>query len=297
MNLLRFPGHSQMFQHLIRMTICSIAFLAFFAASPAQAQEEADGFDFSRAMAMAEQFESIPNTPPPITNWMTKPVTNVAHKVRFNSIWITTFVLPFLILPNVLLFYSIMKFREDGVRKPATFHENIELEMLWTIIPVMALVVIAVPSYNLMRYMENPPAADERVEVIGHQFFWEYRFPEYGIVYSDEPLVIPVNSNVVLDLMSSGVNHAWWVPAFGLKMDTIQGRVNTIWFNAEETGWYKGQCAELCGALHSRMLIDVFVVTQEEFDAWVNRKIAEMEADGGEAPAEDAATESAATES
>src|SRR5690606_5683613 len=108
MNLLRFPGHSQMFQHLIRMTICSIAFLAFFAASPAQAQEEADGFDFSRAMAMAEQFESIPNTPPPITNWMTKPVTNVAHKVRFNSIWITTFVLPFLILPNVLLFYSIM---------------------------------------------------------------------------------------------------------------------------------------------------------------------------------------------
>lgn len=297
MNPLRFPGHSQMFQQLIRMTICSIAFLAFLAASPAQAQEEATGFDFTRALAMAEQFESIPNTPPPITNWMTKPVTSIAREVRFNSLWITAFVLPFLILPNVLLFYSIVKFREDGVRKPATFHENIELEMLWTIIPVLALVVIAVPSYNLMRYMENPPTADERVEIIGHQFFWEYRFPEYGIVYSDEPLVVPANSNVVLDMTSSGVNHAWWVPAFGLKMDTIPGRINTVWFNAEETGWYKGQCAELCGALHSRMLIDVFVVTQDEFDAWVNRKIAEMEADGGETPAEDEAAEPQTTES
>lgn len=297
MNPLRFPGHSQMFQQLIRMTICSIAFLAFLAASPAHAQEEATGFDFTRALAMAEQFESIPNTPPPITNWMTKPVTSIAREVRFNSLWITAFVLPFLILPNVLLFYSIVKFREDGVRKPATFHENIELEMLWTIIPVLALVVIAVPSYNLMRYMENPPTADERVEIIGHQFFWEYRFPEYGIVYSDEPLVVPANSNVVLDMTSSGVNHAWWVPAFGLKMDTIPGRINTVWFNAEETGWYKGQCAELCGALHSRMLIDVFVVTQDEFDAWVNRKIAEMEADGGETPAEDEAAEPQTTES
>jgi cytochrome c oxidase subunit 2 len=259
------------------LILIAVGLVVTLAAAPALAQE--GGFDFTRAIAKAEQFESIPDTPPPISSWMSKPVTSISRQVKFNALWITLFASPFLILPNVLLIISIFRFREDGIRKPATFHENIELEMIWTIIPVFALVIMAIPSYHLMRYMENPPVADERVEVIGHQFFWEYRFPEYGIVYSDEPLVVPVNANIVLDMTSSGVNHAWWVPAFGVKMDTVPGRINTIWFNAEETGWYKGQCAELCGALHSRMLIDVFVVTKEEFDEWVNRKLIEMKED------------------
>jgi len=293
MNPLTLTGNQAMHRLFAVFPIFLLGFALILASSPALAQEEADpaaamtetaeiaegGFDFSRAIAMAEQFESIPNVPPPITNWMTAPVTSIARQVRNNALWIGLISLPFLILPNVLLFIAIFKFREDGVRKPATFHENIELEMIWTIIPVFALVIMAVPSYHVMRYMEEPPEADERVEVIGHQFFWEYRFPEYGVVYSDEPLVVPAGSNVVLDMTSSGVNHAWWVPAFGVKMDTVPGRITTIWFNVEETGWYKGQCAELCGALHARMLIDVFVVTQDEFDDWINRKIAELNDD------------------
>jgi cytochrome c oxidase subunit 2 len=229
---------------------------------------------------------------------MTSPVTPIAHGVRNNALFVSILLSPFLLLPQLLLLYAIFKFRKAPGRKPATFHENVRLEVAWTVIPAITLVFMAVPSYTLIRKIETMPPADVNVEVYGHQFFWRYKYSDYGVEISNQPLVVPVGKTVVNHMTSVDVNHAWWVPAFGVKMDTIPGRISQVWYNVSETGWYKGQCAELCGALHARMLIDVWVVTQEEFDAWIAQKQAEAasfgdEEEAPEAPAVDAAATTA----
>lgn len=213
----------------------------------------------------------------PITNWMTNPVTPLAREIRSNALYIFWMTLPYLLLPQILLIYAIVKFRARQGRTPATFHDNVKLEVAWTVIPALTLVALAIPSYKVIKNIENPPASDLRIEIIGHQFFWEYRYPEYGVVISDEPLVVPEKANVVADVTSVDVNHAWWVPAFGVKIDAVPGRLTQLWFNIEEPGWFKGQCAELCGSLHAQMLIDVKAVSREEFDVWIAEKLLELE--------------------
>lgn len=239
-------------------------------------------------------FTSIPKTPPPISDWMTAPATPIAHEVRGYSLYVLALVSPFLIGPQLALLYAIFKFRADGVRKPATFHENVPLEITWTVIPALVLVLMTLPAYFLIKKMENPPTDNTMtVQITGHQFFWEYGYPGTGVRMSDVPLVIPVGKNVIADITSSGVNHAWWVPAFGVKMDAVPGRITHVWFNVEKPGWYKGQCAELCGALHGNMLIDVHAVTQEEYDAWMAGKIAELAPAPAVADADPTPTETA----
>lgn len=221
----------------------------------------------------------------PITNLFMEPATPIAHMVRSYWLYVMLITGIFLVLPQLLLLYCIAKFKDAPGRKPATFHDNLKLEIFWTVVPVFVLIVMAIPSYKIIKAIEEPPPADVRIEIIGRQFLWEYRYPEHGdIRIADEALVIPAGKNIVANCTSTDVLHAWWVPSFGVKTDTIPGRLTQIWFNVEREGWYKGQCAELCGALHSKMLIDVKVVSQEEFDAWVAEKTsgsaADSEADG-----------------
>jgi cytochrome c oxidase subunit II len=209
----------------------------------------------------------------PITNLFNEPATQLAHTVRSYWIYVVVVTGIFLVLPQALLLYCIAKFKDAPGRKPETFHDNLKLEIFWTVVPIFVLIVMSVPSYQIIKDIENPPPADVNIEIVGRQFLWEYRYPNHGdIRIADEPLVIPVGKNIVADCTSNDVLHAWWVPAFGVKTDTIPGRLTQIWFNVDREGWYKGQCAELCGALHSKMLIDVKVVSQEEFDAWVAEK-------------------------
>ncbi|MDK2972703.1 MAG: cytochrome c oxidase subunit [Candidatus Sumerlaeota bacterium] len=234
-------------------------------------------------IALGQDFANVPATEPSITDWMLDPVTPIAHEVRSYTLFLVAMTLPYLLLPQVLLLYCIFKFGKKPGMRPATFHENVRLEVVWTIVPALTLVLLAIPAYGLIKKIENMPEADVNIQVIGHQFYWEYRYPDYNdIRISEEPLVIPVNKTVVADMTSVDVNHAWWVPAFGIKMDTVPGRTTQVWFNVEREGWFKGQCAELCGTLHSKMLIDVHVVSQEEFDAWIAKKQAEF------APADEA---------
>lgn len=250
------------------------------------------------AMEYPFRFDSIPEpgSEPPITNWMTNPVTPIAHAVRSNTLYITILLSPFIILPQALLLYAIFKFRARPGRKSATFHENVKLEVAWTVIPALFLVAMAIPSYSVIKKIETMPDADVTVEVYGHQFFWRYRYPDFGVEISNQPLIVPVNSDIVLNMTSVDVNHAWWVPAFAVKMDTVPGRITQVWFNSSETGWFKGQCAELCGALHALMLIDVWVVTQAEFDQWIAERQAAAQAFGDE-DEEDADAESASAPS
>lgn len=207
----------------------------------------------------------------PITSWLFEPATPVAREVRQLFYLTMALVVPFLIGPQILLAYAIWKYRESRGHKPATFHENLKLEIIWTIVPVIVLIMMAVPMYKTLRKIDVPPKSDLVVEVIGHQFFWEYRFPKYGVGIANEPLVVPADKVVTLNCTSVDVIHSWWVPAFGVKQDANPGRITNAWFKAD-AGKYKGQCAELCGALHGEMYIDVKVLPEAEFEAWIKTK-------------------------
>ncbi len=208
----------------------------------------------------------------PVTSWLFNPVTPVAQDVRETFKIMLGLTVPFLLLPQILLAYAIWKFNEKRGHQPATFHENVPLEIAWTIIPALVLVAISIPAYSTLKKIEVPPKSDLVVEVIGHQFFWEYRLPKYDIGFANEPLVVPADKIVTLNLTSVDVIHAWWVPSFGVKQDANPGRITHAWFKAQE-GKYKGQCAELCGPLHGEMYIDVKVVSDAEFEKWLEEKM------------------------
>jgi cytochrome c oxidase subunit II len=207
----------------------------------------------------------------PITNWLQHPATPLAEKVRSDFWNNAILVLPFLLLPEILLVILIFRFRSSRGHSAATFHDNVRLEMVWTAIPVLTLILIAIPAYHTLVAMEVPPKSDLVVEVIGHQFFWEYRYPRYGLAFANEPLVVPADKVVTLNCTSVDVIHSWWVPAFGVKQDANPGRITNAWFKAKP-GKYKGQCAELCGTLHGQMFIDVTALPQDQFDQWLQNK-------------------------
>lgn len=208
----------------------------------------------------------------PVTSWLFDPVTPVAQDVRDTFKIMLGLTVPFLLLPQVLLVYAIWKFNEKRGHKPATFHENVPLEIVWTIVPALVLVAISVPAYSTLKKIEVPPKSDLVVEVIGHQFFWEYRLPRHEIGFANEPLVVPADKIITLNLTSVDVIHSWWVPSFGVKQDANPGRITHAWFKAP-AGNYKGQCAELCGPLHGEMWIDVKVVSETEFNDWLQKKV------------------------
>jgi cytochrome c oxidase subunit II len=214
-----------------------------------------------------------------ITNMFTSPASDIARDVQFNT-WFNILVyMPFLILPQILLLVVIFKFRDrkDG-RKPATFMGNHALEIIWTVIPCLALVVVCVPVWKVLWKMELPPenAKDAlSIVVTGRQFAWDYKYQDQGVQVGldasgfQEPLVLQRDRTTILNITSQDVNHAWWVPAFGVKKDAIIGRYTNTWFTPDTDGFFKGQCAELCGQGHGIMIISAVVVGRELFDTYL----------------------------
>lgn len=208
----------------------------------------------------------------PAGAWLDNPVTPVAHDVRslfFKAIGITAI---FFITAQVLLVIAVIRFRAKPGVPAATFHDNVKLEIVWTAIPTLAMIILAGPTFTTLRFVDTIPKADLNIEIIGHQWFWEYRYPQYDVTFANEPLVIPVGKIVSADVTSIDVVHSWFMPDFGVKMDANPGRVNHTWFQVEKTGTYYGQCAELCGVLHAQMKITVRVVSDAEFRAWIAQK-------------------------
>jgi cytochrome c oxidase subunit II len=216
------------------------------------------------------------------------PASDVARDVA-SATWISALIfLPFLVLPLLLLVYVIFKFRDTGDgRKPATFTGNHTLEVVWTLIPCVALVAVSIPTWLILDHMEAPPVhAKDRmaVRVIGKQFAWDYK---YLGIYKDpkaeekqeiavgqflgiqEPLVLAKGRTVELHMTSDDVNHAWWIPPFGVKKDCIKGRDTYAWFTPDTLGFFKGQCAELCGDGHGIMIITAAVVEKPDFERFI----------------------------
>lgn len=198
---------------------------------------------------------------------------------------ITLFVL-------ALLIYVMVRFNKKANPKPASFTHNKMVEVVWTVIPILILVGIAIPSVRIhykLYYNENALSTpDLTVKVVGHQWYWEYEYPDHGIKFDsnitkdadlpegaprllevDNALVVPVGKTVRIQLTASDVIHAFAVPSFGIKKGAVPGRLNETWFQADKEGIYYGQCSVLCGKLHGFMPVKIIVVSQEEFDTWV----------------------------
>lgn len=196
------------------------------------------------------------------------PIAERVHDLYQLIFWITLAI--FLGVWGVLAI-ALWRFRHRPDRVPEQVHGNLWLEVVWTVLPAIALIVIAVPTYQTMRFVEEPPTPDLRLEVIGHQWYWEYRFPDLGLTFMNAPLVLPARKAVHVVASSADVVHSWSVPDFGFKLDTIPGHVNSAWIFAKAPGVHQGYCAQLCGTLHAQMLTQVHVVEPADFDAWVVR--------------------------
>ena len=189
-----------------------------------------------------------------------------------------------------LLFYVSFRFSAKRNPIPSTTSHNTVVEVLWTAIPIVILVVLAIPSFKLLYQQEKSENYDMTVKVIGHQWYWEYEYPDHGDFYFesymvqeqdleegdlrlltvDNPLVIPANKNIQILITAGDVLHSWAVPSMGLKTDAVPGRLNETWVNVKEPGIYRGQCSEICGSGHGFMPVVVKVLPEREFMAWAN---------------------------
>lgn len=218
-----------------------------------------------------------------------------ASILKHDAIWFHNSVLmpviTFIVLLVLgLLVYVVLRFNKKANPVPAKFSHNTTVEVIWTVLPVVILMIISIFSFRLLFKYNDMPKPDMTVKVTGYQWYWGYEYPDQkvaeitstkleedeakkkGVPYrlaTDNPMVVPVGKVVRLQITAADVIHAVAMPAFGLKTDAIPGRLNETWFKAEKVGTYYGQCSELCGIDHAFMPLEFKVVSQQDFDAWV----------------------------
>jgi cytochrome c oxidase subunit 2 len=180
------------------------------------------------------------------------------------------------VLVEGALIVAILRFREraEGPAPKAT-HGNTVLEIAWTLAPALVLVLIAIPTVKTIWDVDRPARGESLVvEAIGHQWWWEFRYPELGIVTANE-LHIPVGEQIDVRLTSADVIHSFWFPRLGGKRDVIPGHETQIWFTADSAGLYLGQCAEFCGLSHALMKMELMAESPEDFQAWAEGQLAD----------------------
>lgn len=188
-----------------------------------------------------------------------------------------------------LMIYTVIRFRKSANPVPSKTTHNTALEVIWTAIPVLILVIIVIPSMRVLYSQNQTVDAEMTIKATGYQWYWGYEYPDHdGIAFmsymvpddklkpgqprllqTDTEVVVPVNTKIRVLVTAADVLHSWAMPAFGVKKDAVPGRLNETWFMATRTGTFYGQCSEICGIGHGFMPITVRVVTQEEFDEWV----------------------------
>ena len=218
-----------------------------------------------------------------------EPVTAIAREINsFHDLllWMCVIISLFVL---ALLAYVMVRFNEKANPTPSRTTHSTSLEVAWTVIPVLILVVMAIPSFRLLTHQLVLPEADLTIKVTGKQWYWSYDYPkdqgDFGfdsIIKSDSDLkpgdirllsvdneaVVPVNKNIRLQVVGADVIHSFVVPAFGIRIDAVPGRLNETWFKAEREGLYFGQCSKICGKDHAYMPIAVRVVSEQQYQAW-----------------------------
>ncbi len=212
--------------------------------------------------------------PRPALAWPGSPLNPASPQAAaILNLFVIVFVLSALVFVLVegALFYAIFRFRDRaGAPSPRQVSGHRRLEIAWTIAPAILLAIVFVAMVPTMPVLHPPtaPGPPVRVTVIGHQWWWEYQYPELGITFANE-LYVPAGRPIVLDLTSDDVIHSFWVPELNGKLDAVPGRFYTLSFQANQPGWYGGQCAEFCGIQHAWMLAPVIALPPDEFDRWV----------------------------
>ena len=245
----------------------AVAAITAFAAYPAAALPVEWGLGFQEAASpVMEQIESFHNL----------------------LLWIIVATCVFVL---ALLVWIVIRYRAAANPVPSKVHHNTLLEVAWTLIPVIILVFIAVPSFRLLYFQETLPKPDVQIKAIGKQWYWTYEYPGSAASFTfdslmladadaakagkprllgvDNPIYVPVNKVIEIETSGADVIHSFAMPEMGVKMDAVPGRLNKTWFKPTKTGVFYGQCSELCGSRHAYMPIELHVVTDAEYAAWL----------------------------
>jgi len=200
----------------------------------------------------------------------------------------------------ILMMYIMIRFRAARNPNPSKNTHNTMLEVLWTVIPIIILVVIAVPSFRLLYFADRTAEAEMTIKAIGSQWFWSYEYPDHDnlafdaimiededlqegqqrLLHTDNEIVLPVDTNIRILTTANDVIHSWAMPNLGIKLDAVPGRINETWVRIDREGLYYGMCSELCGVRHGFMPITVRAVSKDAFDAWVEEAKEEFAHDG-----------------
>jgi len=227
------------------------------------------------------------------------PATDLARDIQWLDNMLLIFVLATSIFVVILLGIVVVKYNRKTNPNPATFTHHSALEVTWTVVPVLILIVIGTFSLPILFNQLEIPESEVTIKATGNQWYWNYEYPEhkfnfdafmlereelaeYGykpdeyLLATDYPVVVPVGTNVRMQIAGADVIHAWKIPAFGVHMDAVPGRLNETWFNADKEGVFFGQCSELCGKNHAYMPIVVKVVSKELYEKWLDQAITEF---------------------
>ncbi len=219
-------------------------------------------------------FAQGPSPVPDIFNTVSTPADAI-HRLSLFVLVITGLIF---VVVFSLLVYAVIRFRHrssDDDREPPPVYGSNQMELAWTVVPVLIVLVLFFATARVIHSVQEaiPPAGAVQVTAIGHQFWWEFRYPDLGVVTANE-LHVPVSNRAYptptfVKLLSADTDHSFWVPQLAGKTDLIPNRVNSIWIDPQETGMYVGQCAQYCGTQHAKMLLRVYVDSPEEFSKWV----------------------------
>jgi len=209
------------------------------------------------------------------------PASTPAKSIFGLSVFVLAVTGAIFLVVFALLLYSIVRFRkkgnDDGREPPQVYGSN-QVEMAWTIIPILIVVALFMATARVIALVQNtsPPGNAIAVTAIGHQFWWEYRYPQLGVVTANE-LHLPVSDPVhptptFITLLSADTDHSFWVPRLGGKTDLIPNHPNSMWIDPQQTGVYLGQCAQYCGTQHAKMLLRVYVQSKDDFDLWIRQQ-------------------------
>ena len=210
--------------------------------------------------------------------------------VNFHNNLLLPIIIAISVFVLFLMVYACIRFRASANPIPSKRTHNVAVEVLWTLIPCLILIVMAVPSFKILYSQDSIPKADVTVKAIGYQWYWGYEYPDQNIYFDsymiedkdlkenqprllavDNELVVPVNKVIKVMITANDVLHAWALPSFGVKRDAVPGRINETWFKADRTGTFYGQCSELCGIKHAFMPITVNVVSEEDYNKWLEK--------------------------
>jgi len=240
---------------------------------------------------------------------MQAPATPVKERIHELHNWLMVIITLITIFVLGLMLYVMVRFHHSRHPVPTRTSHNAVIEILWTVVPVLILVVIAIPSFKLMYYMDRAPDAEMTIKATGNQWYWSYEYPDQGgltfdsniiqdkdlkpgqprLLEVDKPLVVPVDTTIRVQIagVPDGVIHSWFVPSFGVQEYAMPGRLNEAWMRVEREGTYYGECNQICGVNHAFMPIEVKAVSKADFQTW----LAQAKKNAAVAPAGETAPE------